>query len=110
NLERLARNSLKAAWLSVHGQGSQPSKEQFQEFLQVITLVKSSLASAEEVWRAGTYAVACRPYVQAFANFLKEQDLQKIMFFDDQIYRPMVALTQDPDLWQYFENRYDEIL
>ncbi|MBQ4855760.1 ATP-dependent helicase [Rhodanobacter sp. B2A1Ga4] len=110
NLERLARNSLKAAWLSVHGQGSQPSKEQFQEFLQFITLVKSSLSSAEEVWRAGTYAVACRPYVQAFANFLKEQDLQKIMFFDDQIYRPMVALTQDPDLWQYFENRYDEIL
>src|SRR6185312_1668098 len=110
NLERLARNSLKSAWVSVHGQGSQPSKEQFQEFLQFITLVKSTLLPAEEVWKAGTYAVACRPYVQAFENFLEEQRLQKVMFFDDQIYRPMVALSKDPDLWQYFENRYDEIL
>lgn len=110
SLERLARNSLKDAWVSVHGKGSQPSKEQFQEFLQFITLVKSQLQPAEEVWKAGSYAVVCRPYVRAFDLFLEAQADQKIMFFDDQIYRPMIALSRDPSLWQYFEDCYDEIL
>lgn len=108
-MDRLARPALKKAWLRIHGNGARPSAEQYQSFLQFITLVKAQLEPARKVWQDTGYTAICKPFIDAFENVLQAQRQSRVMFFDDQIYRPVIALQADPSLWKHFQDRYDEI-
>lgn len=107
--DAFARRALKEAWAR-NGTTATPSQAQYLGFSQFITLVKSDLRPATEVFEESGFAPDCRAYITAFQLLLQDQQKRKVLFYDDLIYRPMVYLDAHPEMWSMFANRYDKIV
>lgn len=92
------RSCLTRAWRDAHGERATPTKEHVEAFRQFRTMVKADVQSPEITWEALAFAPDTRCFVEAFRDLQQEMDRARKMLFDDQIWRPAMALHRDPDL------------
>lgn len=92
------RSCLTRAWRDAHGERATPTKEHVEAFRQFRTMVKADVQSPEIIWEALSFSPDTRCFVEAFDSLQEEMDRARKMLFDDQIWRPAMALHRDPDL------------
>lgn len=107
-VDAFMRNALKRAFAEAGD--AVPTQMQFQGFQRFCTLVKSQLGPAHEVFEKYSFSQTCSAYVPAFAYLVEDQRRTKKMFLDDQIYRTVSFLTENPTYWSMFAGKYTDIL
>jgi DNA helicase-2/ATP-dependent DNA helicase PcrA len=107
--DKFARTAMRDAWREANGQGSYPAKEDFDGFLQFLTLVKAQTRPVDEFFARAAYPPRYRVFVDAFHRFEAARLAKKYRFFDDMLWEPVLALMKRPELWSAFQ-RFDFIL
>jgi DNA helicase II / ATP-dependent DNA helicase PcrA len=89
---------------------SKAAKDQFKSFADFLTLVKSSTASAQDMFKRHIKQAELIHFVDAFYQYENIRHLSKVRFFADQIYDAVAVLERHPDAVNMFNHRYDQII
>lgn len=103
-LEKNARSALRDAWQAQERNKSYPPSEAIDAFPAFITRVKATMKSPGRVFHEGQYPRHLAVLVSAFERFEKLSEKLRIMYYDDLIYRTMLAMRRRPELWSLFNN------
>lgn len=105
--EVMASNALKQAWKAATS--GYPPSEAVDGFREFIALMKSQMVGAAEFFGLRSYPAQFRPFIDAFELFEQEREARRIVFFDDMIRIPVIAMLRDPSLARPFQ-AFDEIM
>lgn len=104
------RRALRTAWQLANGKSSFPPEDVSKHFEEFVTLVKADTRPARLVYQDLDYSLECAVYVRAF-DILREITLdEQTMFYDDMLYDPFVAMSEDPSLWRKFAGQHQHII
>lgn len=107
---RYYRRALQEAWKRANGEGSYPPEEATSKFSEFVTLAKSDVVPPHQVFQDNGYTLEYIPFIRAF-DVLRRQTLEDgVMFFDDMLYDPFIAMSADPSLWRHFAGTYEHLI
>lgn len=111
----VARNMAKEALRSVCEEsapnGFNPNKPSIQEdFLDFISLVKTSLQGPGEAFAKYRIDAKNSPFIAAYAKFEEIRNNRKIRFFSDLIYDPVWAMEHNEDARNVYAGRLSHII
>ena len=109
-LERLARAAAGEAFRRVEGEGMSLPKEQMEEFLAFIDLVKGAAEGPAVVLQSLHLGTKLSFFIEAFELFEKQRRRARLRFYSDLIYEPLQALSADDKLVAWVENRVAHII
>jgi DNA helicase-2/ATP-dependent DNA helicase PcrA len=106
----LAKKSLIEAYKRSYNKDIRPDPKLQEDFLKFIGLVKSNILSPKETFKKGRYKHEAAVFPMAFDIFEKYRKIQKIHFYDDQLYDPITTLMNNPRLLRYVEDKYKYLI
>lgn len=106
----IAKRALSEQWRSEKGSDQWPSKQEQADFISFIGLVKSDVTGPRAIFEQYKYPLDFQVFIRAFELFETKRKAARQHSFDDQIYDPILYLSQNPEHWKLFENRFDEII
>jgi DNA helicase-2/ATP-dependent DNA helicase PcrA len=109
-LEKLAREAMKSFASTHGGDESWFEKDNMENFLLFIDLVKSDVRPIRELFDIFQLPEELSYYVEAFATFESMRINARVRFYSDLIYEPVQAMLNDNDLTAWVENHVDYII
>jgi DNA helicase-2/ATP-dependent DNA helicase PcrA len=109
-LERLARAAAGEAFRRIEGEGNYLPKEQVEEFLAFIDLVKGAVEGPAAVLQSLHLGPKFSFFIEAFELFEEQRRRARLRFYSDLIYEPLQALSADGKLVNWVENRVAHII
>ncbi|TYC53962.1 ATP-dependent helicase [Zoogloea oleivorans] len=106
----IARQVFTSVFKQLNSPDMTPDKELIDDFVSFILLVKSDIRSAEAVFEDRRYGSLAAGYPTAFQIFEQERKRQKIRFFEDQIYDPVMLMLKEPETQRYVANKVDHLI
>ncbi len=107
---KIAKDAFTRIFKSINGDDMAPDKELIEGFVSFILLVKSDIHSAEEVFECGHYSKPAAGYSDAFSLYEKQRALQKLRFFEDQLYDPVKLMLNKPETQRLVANKVDHLI
>ncbi len=108
--EKLAKQALNHAYKEEKGNHAWASKDDLEEFLRFIELVKADIVSPGECYEQQGLSKKYQYFLQAYDFFEEGRLKQNIRFFDDLLHEPVMALKENPQLAEWVANRVDHII
>ena len=108
--EALARQALTAAQAEGHGGTRGAIREDLEEFLGFIDLVKSTTDPAQSCFDSLGLPARFDYFVEAFDIFEALRRRAGLRFYDDLIHGPLTAMLADPELAAWVANRVDHVI
>lgn len=109
-LEKLAKTIIGHIVDQGDGEEEWLGKENMEGFLTFVDLVKSTNKPVQDVFQTLEIETRFYYFVQAFKLFEKSRKAQRIRFFADLIYEPVMAMLNDRTLGEWVGNRVDHII
>jgi DNA helicase-2/ATP-dependent DNA helicase PcrA len=103
------RNAAQAA-VSVAMSNESPSKEQVEAFVSFIDRVKADLIEPIELLRTLGLSEQKTHFANAYQLFEKQRQQDRVRYYADLIYEPVLALRRDPMVADWLANHMDHIL
>lgn len=107
---KIARAVFTSVFKSLHGEDTSPDKEQVDEFINFIQLVKSDIRAADEVFESRPYGTSAAGFPEAFKLYEQQRAKMKIRFFEDQIYDPVKLLLRHSEYQRLIANKVDHLI
>jgi DNA helicase-2/ATP-dependent DNA helicase PcrA len=108
--EKLAKQTLNSAYKEENGDHAWATKEDLEEFLRFIDLVKAGIVTPEKCFEQENIAGKCSYFVEAFKRFEQGRCSQRIRFYEDLVHEPLMAMLQDTHLATWVSNRVEHII
>jgi len=108
--EKLAREAMKHHVREADGDEQWLSREDLDDFLTFIHLVKAHTDTPQQVFSAYGYEEQLSRYVPAFTIFESMRTRAGVRFFDDLIHEPVQAIRQDRELADWVADHVDHII
>jgi len=108
--EKLAKQALNHAYKEDKGNHAWASKEDLEEFLRFIELVKANIVPAAECYEEQGLSRKYDYFLPAYDYFEKGRLRQNIRFFEDLLYEPVMALRESPQLAAWVADRVEHII
>ena len=108
--EILAREAVKQHAAEAGGDEEWWSKENMEEFLLFIGLVKAHTDSAAEIFVGYGFEERLSYYVEAYQLFESMRIRAKIRFYEDLIHEPVMAIRQQQQLADWVGDHLDHII
>jgi DNA helicase-2/ATP-dependent DNA helicase PcrA len=107
---RIARLALRTAWAEANGRGAQIPQMVDEEFLRFLTLYKACVVKPVEVFSRYRFPNEFRAFIRGAVYY--EQGLRSdgLHTFDDMIWRPVMAMLNEPALKTIATNRIDQLM
>lgn len=106
----MAKAALQGSSKSKLDEGLDLTKDDYDAFVAFISIVKSGVDSPEAVLSQGDYGERAKRFPEAFVLFEVERRRLKLRFFEDQLYDPVMAIRDNPDLQAIISNRVDHLI
>ncbi len=108
--EKLAKQALNSAYKEENGDHAWATKEDLEEFLRFIDLVKAGIVTSEQCFEQENIAGKCSYFIEAFKNYEQGRCGQRIRFYEDLVHEPLMAMLQDRNLATWVSNRVEQII
>lgn len=108
--EKLAKQALNQAYKEEKGNHAWASKEDLEEFLRFIELVKADVVSASECHEQQGLNRKYDYFLSAYEYFEEGRISQNLRFFEDLIHEPLLVLRENPQLANWVANRVEHII
>lgn len=108
--EKLAKQVLNSAYKEENGNHAWVSKEDLEEFLRFIDLVKSSTESGSACFEREGFRKKYAYFIDGFSLFEEVRAQQRIRFFEDLLHEPLMAMLDNSDLAEWVSNRVEHII
>lgn len=106
----VAKRALQEQWQNDKGADQWPTKQEQADFISFIGLVKSDVIGPEAIFQNYFYPKDYQVFIKAFELFETKRKQARQHSFDDQIYDPIKFLSEHPENWMLFQNKFDEII
>lgn len=108
--EKLAKQVLNTVYKEENGDHAWTSKEDLEEFLRFIDLLKSGTSSAGKCFEREALQGKYSYFVEAMERFEQARDQQRIRFFEDLLHEPLMAMLDNATLAQWVGGRVEHII
>ncbi len=109
-VERLARQVANEVYQQFNEEEGYLSNDDVEEFITFIDRVKSTTSDAAKVFQQLDLPPRLRFFAQAFSLFEEKRKGQRIRFYGDLIYEPLMAMLDNDELATWVGNRIDHII
>ena len=108
--EKLAKQALNAAYKEENGDHAWVTKEDLEEFLRFIDLVKAGIVSADLCFAQENLPEECAYFITGYQRFEAARVAQRIRFYEDLLHEPLLAMLGDQELASWVSNRLLHII
>ncbi len=108
--EKLARQVANEVYRQDQDNEGWLAGDEIEEFLTFIDQVKSTIASAAEVFKKLELSSRYSYFIKAFELFEKVRRERRIRFYADLIHEPLMAMLTDPELAAWVTDRVEHII
>lgn len=108
--EKLAKQALNVAYKEENGDQAWAAKEDLEEFLRFIDLVKAGIASAALCFEQEKLPEKCAYFIPGYRYFESARAAQRIRFYEDLLHEPVLAMLLDRELASWVSNRLSYII
>lgn len=109
-LEKLAREAMKKYAAEADGDETWSSKEGIEGFLLFIGLVKTDVATPQEIFAICGFEEKLFYYTEAYKIFESLRRTSKVRFYQDLIHEPVMAMQQQQELANWVADHIDHII
>ena len=109
-LEKLAREAMKKYAAEADGDETWSSKEGIEGFLLFIGMVKTDVATPQEVFAVCGFEEKLFYYTGAYKTFESLRKVARIRFYQDLIHEPVMAMQQQQELADWVADHIDHII
>ncbi len=107
---KLAKQALNVAYKQENGDHAWVTKEDLEEFLRFIDLVKANTDSVEHCFQKEGLSGKCSFFIEGFLQFEIARKQQRCRFFEDLVYEPLLAMQGNAELTAWVSNRVEHII
>ncbi len=108
--EKLAKSTIRLILEQGGGNEEWLSKENIENFITFIDLVKSDTQSAEKIFSNLNMEKRFDYFIHGFKLFEKQRKAQKIRFYADLIYEPVMAMLDNEKIGKWVGGHVDHII
>jgi DNA helicase-2/ATP-dependent DNA helicase PcrA len=108
--ERIARKAANEAYRESQDEEGYLMGDDIEEFLTFVDQVKSTVRGAKKVFDEQDFAARLGFFPQAFERFEDLRKKEKIRFYSDLIYEPLMAMLEKEELAAWVGNRIDHAI
>lgn len=108
--ERIARQVANEAFRDSGEEDGYLTGDDIEEFLNFVDQVKSTVRGAKKVYRDQDLSSRLHFFPEAYKRFEEAREKQRIRFYADLIYEPLMAMLNRDDLAEWVANRVDHII
>jgi DNA helicase-2/ATP-dependent DNA helicase PcrA len=109
-LERIAKKVANEAYRDSGEEDGYLMGEDIEEFLTFVDQVKSTVQGPKKVFRQQDLSSRLHFFPEAFLRFEEARKKEKIRFYSDLIYEPLMAMLDNEELTRWVANRVEHII
>jgi len=108
--ERIARKVANEAYRDSGEEDGYLMGDDIEEFLTFVDQVKSTIRGPKKVFKEQDLSSRLHFFPEAFRRFEEARKKEKIRFYSDLIYEPLMAMLDSDDLAKWVANRVEHII